>query len=60
MLFVWHDPIDITITEVGGTQHEIKRASRIAADYRGNDQFTLRVEYRSGDPVPLRAYYWVS
>lgn len=45
----------LTITEVGGTRHEIKGVSRIAADYRGNDQFTLRVEYRTGDPSALES-----
>ena len=45
MLFIWHNPVDITITEVSGTQHEIKEASRISIDHRNFDQFTIRVEY---------------
>ncbi|MDD9974765.1 MAG: hypothetical protein OXU27_12205 [Candidatus Poribacteria bacterium] len=50
MLFIWHDPVDITITEVSGTQHEIKKASRISIDHRNFDQFTIRVEsYAMGD-----------
>ena len=50
MLFIWHDPIDITITEVSGTQHEIKKASRISIDHRNFDQFNIRVEsYAGGD-----------
>ena len=47
MLFIWHDPVDITITEVSGTQHEIKKASRISIDHRNFDQFTIRVEYHA-------------
>ncbi len=45
MLFIWHNPIDIIITEVSGTQHEIKKASRISIDHKNFDQFTIQVEY---------------
>lgn len=45
MLFIWHDPVDITITEVSGTQHQIEKASRISIDHKNFDQFTIRVEY---------------
>ena len=45
MLFVWHDPVDITITEISGSQHEIKKASRISIDHRNLDRFTIRIEY---------------
>ena len=45
MLFIWNDPVDITITEVSGIQHEIKKASRISINHRNFDQFTIRVEY---------------
>lgn len=45
MYFVFNNPTDMTITEISGTQHELKNVLRISMSPIGTNQFTLRVEY---------------